>query len=96
MSVIQIPAGKNVQMEARLIYNPIAKAKRLGANLATLGKAKTAKERRIQTNPACKKHCTHEQNDLNRKKTNLKCKQVENKSNFSATLEINKKLFSNS
>ena len=75
--------------------NPIAEAKRLGANLATFGKAKLAKERKTQTNPAGKKHCTCGQNDLNRKKTILKCKHVENKSNFSATLEIKKKLFNN-
>ena len=68
--MIQIPAGKNVhcQMKARLIYNPIAEAKRLGAILATLGKAKLAKERKIQTNPAGKKRCTREQNDLNARK----------------------------
>ena len=40
LSVIQIPAGKNVQMKARLIYKPTEEAKSLGANLATPGKAK--------------------------------------------------------
>ena len=45
--------------------NPTEKAKRLGANLATPEKAKTARERKIQTNPAGK----------NRNKTNFKRKQ---------------------
>ena len=70
--------------------NPIAEAKRLGANLAIFGKTK---ERKIHTNPAAKKRCTCGQNDLNRKETILKGKHVENKSNFSATLEIKKELF---
>ena len=35
LPVIQIPAGKNAQIKARLIYNPIAESERLGANLAT-------------------------------------------------------------
>ena len=56
--------------------NPITEAKRLVANLATFGKAKLAKERKFQTNPAGKKRCTCGQNDLNRKKTILKCKHV--------------------
>ena len=34
--------------------NPIEKAKSLGANLATPEKAKIARERKIQTNPAGK------------------------------------------
>ena len=54
--------------------NPTEKAKRLGANLATLEKAKIARERKIQTNPAGK----------NRNKNNFKRKQ-EKKSNYSAT-----------
>ena len=45
--------------------NPNEKAKRLGANLATPEKAKIARERKIQTNPAGK----------NRNKTNFKRKQ---------------------
>ena len=45
--------------------NPTEKAKRLGANLATPEKAKIARERKIQTNPAGK----------NRNKTNFKRKQ---------------------
>ena len=83
LSVIQIPPGKNVQMKARL-SNPIAEAKRLGANLATPEKPKIARERKIQTNPGGK--------DSN--KTNLKCKQVK-KINFWATLKIKWQLFSN-
>ena len=43
--------------------NPIAEAKRLGANLATLEKAKIGRERKIQTNPASKKRSTRGQND---------------------------------
>ena len=54
--------------------NPTEKAKRLGANLATPEKAKIARERKIQTNPASK----------NRHKTNFQRKQ-EKKSNYSAT-----------
>ena len=39
--------------------NPIAEAKRLGANLATFGKAKLAKEKKKKkTNPAGRKRCT--------------------------------------
>ena len=54
---------------------PTEKAKRLqGANLATPEKAKIARERKIQTNPASK----------NRHKTNFQRKQ-EKKSNYSAT-----------
>ena len=67
--MIQIPAGKNAQMKARLIYNPIAEAKRLGANLAYPGKVKLAKERKVQTNPAGKKRSTREQNDKQLKAT---------------------------
>ena len=65
--------------------NPIAEAKRLGANLATPQKAKVARERKIQTNAASKN---------GNKMTNFKCKQVK-KSNFSATLKIKKQLFRN-
>ena len=54
--------------------NPTEKAKRLGANLATPEKAKIARDRKIQTNPAGK----------NRNKNNFKRKQ-EKKSNYSAT-----------
>ena len=54
--------------------NPTEKAKRLGANLATPEKAKIARERKIQTNPAGK----------NRNKNNFKRKQ-EKKGNYSAT-----------
>ena len=54
--------------------NPTEKAESLGANLATPEKAKRARERKIQTNPAGKNH----------NKTNFKRKQ-EKKSNFSAT-----------
>ena len=49
--------------------NPIKEAKRLGANLATHEKAKIARERKMQTNPAGK----------NRNKTNFKRKQVKKK-----------------
>ena len=45
---------------------PTEEAKRLGANLATPKKAKIARERKLQTNPAGK----------NRNKTNFKRKQV--------------------
>ena len=57
--------------------NPIAEAKRLGKNLATPEKAKIARERKIQTNPAGKES----------NKTNFKCKQVK-KINFWETLKI--------
>ena len=40
--------------------SPIAEAKRLGANLATSGKAKIARERKIQTNPARVKRAVRE------------------------------------
>ena len=53
--------------------NPIAEAKRLGANLATPQKAKIARERKIQTNPASKN---------GNKMTNFKCKQVKKKQLF--------------
>ena len=43
--------------------NPFAEAKRLGAKLATLEKAKIGRERKIQTNPAGKKRSTRGQND---------------------------------
>ena len=36
------------------LINPIEEAKRLGANLASPEKAKIARERKIQTNPAVK------------------------------------------
>ena len=54
--------------------NPIEETKRLEANLATREKAKIARERKIQTSPASK----------NRNKTNFKCKQVKENSEFSA------------
>jgi len=49
--------------------NPIEEAKSLGANLATPEKAKIARERKIQTNPAGK----------NCNKTTFKRKQVKKK-----------------
>ena len=67
MSVIQIQAGKKGTDEGPI--NPIAEAKRLRT---TPEKAKIARERKIQTNPASKKRCTRGQNDLNHSKTNLK------------------------
>ena len=54
--------------------NPIEETKRLEVNLATREKAKIARERKIQTSPASK----------NRNKTNFKCKQVKENSEFSA------------
>ena len=51
--------------------NPIAKAKRLVANLATARKVKIARERKTETNPPGKKRCSRGRNDLNRNKTNL-------------------------
>ena len=83
LSVIQIQAGKKSTDEGPI--NPIAEAKRLGTNLATPEKAKIARERKIQTNPASKKRCMRGQNDLNRNKTNLKVQPSKKKSNFSAT-----------
>ena len=46
-------SSREVRADEGLI-NPIDKAKRLGANLATPEKAKIARERKIQTNPAVK------------------------------------------
>ena len=43
--------------------NPIAEAKRLGANLSTPKKAKIARERKIQTNPAGKSRSERGEND---------------------------------
>ena len=43
--------------------NPIAEAKRLGANLSTPKKAKIARERKIQTNPAGKSRSERGKND---------------------------------
>ena len=76
------------------LINPIAEAKRLGANLTTPGKAKIARERKIQTNAAGKKRRTREQNDLNRNKTNLKCKHAKTKSNISANLSKSRDYYS--
>ena len=58
--------------------NPTEKAKRLGANLATLEKAKIARERKIQTNPAGK----------NRNKNNFKRKQEKKNQLFGNFFEI--------
>ena len=44
--------------------NPITEAKRLGANIGFPGKAKIARERKIETNPAGKECCTRGQSDL--------------------------------
>ena len=46
-------SSREVRADEGLI-NPIDKAKRLRANLATPEKAKIARERKIQTNPAVK------------------------------------------
>ena len=46
-------SSREVRADEGLI-NPTDKAKRLGANLATPQKAKIARERKIQTNPAVK------------------------------------------
>ena len=43
--------------------NPIAEAKRLGANLRTPEKAKIVRERKLQTNPAGKSRSTRGQSD---------------------------------
>ena len=43
--------------------NPIAEAKRLGANLRSPAKAKIARERKLQTNPAGKSRSTRGQSD---------------------------------
>ena len=83
-----IPAGKNVQMKARLIL--LRKLKGWGKISLPAEKAKIASERKIQTSPAGK----------NLNKTNFKCKQVKSIKNsnysetfskfrnFSATLQI--------
>ena len=52
MSVIKIPAEKNVQMKARLIL--LRKVKGWGQISLPPKKAKIARERKIQTNPDVK------------------------------------------
>ena len=52
----------NLQMRAQE-GNLIAEAKRLGANLRTPEKAKIARERKLQTNPAGKSRSTRGQSD---------------------------------
>ena len=69
--MIQIPAGEEC---AEGPINPNAEAKRLRANLAIPGKAKIARERKIQTNPVGKKRCTRGQK--NQPISANKCKKV--------------------
>ena len=90
MSVIQIQAGKKSTDEGPI--NPIAEAKRLRT---TPEKAKIARERKIQTNPASKKRCTRGQNDLNRNKTNLKVQPSKKKNQLFGDFFEMKQLFKN-
>ena len=68
-----------MQMQARL---SLLRKLTGWVNLATPELAKIAREREIQENPAGKTHLTRGQNDLNRNKTNLKCKQETEKNSM--------------